>query len=140
LARKETIQLVDDIDGTDADETVEFGLDGVVYTIDLATPKAARLRAVLEEFRAKARHIRGRRRPGRSAAAGPDPAQVREWAATQPGMTVNARGRIPLDIVEAYKNRETVTVAATRKGKTAATTSRAARKSAATTKTRRRVR
>ncbi|WP_252920646.1 Lsr2 dimerization domain-containing protein, partial [Mycolicibacterium smegmatis] len=37
MAKKVTVTLVDDFDGeATADETVEFGLDGVTYEIDLS--------------------------------------------------------------------------------------------------------
>ena len=34
-------ELVDDIDGSTAEETVSFALDGVEYEIDLSTPNAS---------------------------------------------------------------------------------------------------
>ena len=41
MAKKVTVTLVDDFDGAGAaDETVEFGLDGVTYEIDLSTKNA----------------------------------------------------------------------------------------------------
>ena len=36
MAQRVQIKLIDDLDGADADETVSFGLDGVVYEIDLS--------------------------------------------------------------------------------------------------------
>jgi Lsr2 protein len=47
--------LVDDLDGSRAATTVEFGLDRESYAIDLSDENAARLRAVLGEFVAAAR-------------------------------------------------------------------------------------
>ena len=45
MAKKVTVTLVDDFDGEGAaDETVEFGLDGVSYEIDLSSKNAAKLR------------------------------------------------------------------------------------------------
>ena len=35
MAQKVQILLLDDIDGTEASETVQFGLDGANYEIDL---------------------------------------------------------------------------------------------------------
>ena len=40
MAQKVFVSLVDDIDGSEADETVEFGLDGVNYEIDLSAENA----------------------------------------------------------------------------------------------------
>jgi len=47
VAQKVTVSLIDDLDGDKADETVEFGLDGKSYEIDLSTGNAGKLR----EFR-----------------------------------------------------------------------------------------
>lgn len=48
MAKKVTVTLVDDFDGSGAaDETVEFGLDGVTYEIDLSTKNATKLRGDL---------------------------------------------------------------------------------------------
>ncbi|MBE7163473.1 MAG: Lsr2 family protein, partial [Williamsia herbipolensis] len=34
MAQKVVVTLVDDLDETEADETVEFGIDGTTYEID----------------------------------------------------------------------------------------------------------
>lgn len=63
------IVLIDDSDGSEADETVHFALDGSSYEIDLSDGNALVLRAVLEPFTTKARKVGGRtpkrRRPRR---------------------------------------------------------------------------
>lgn len=54
MAKKVTVTLVDDFDGSGAaDETVEFGLDGVTYEIDLSTKNATKLRGDLKKKREK---------------------------------------------------------------------------------------
>lgn len=51
MAKKVTVTLVDDFDGeATADETVEFGLDGVTYEIDLSAKNAAKLRNDLKQW------------------------------------------------------------------------------------------
>ncbi|EUA32588.1 protein lsr2 [Mycobacterium xenopi 3993] len=46
-----TVTLIDDFDGeAPADETVEFGLDGVTYEIDLSSKNAAKLRNDLKQW------------------------------------------------------------------------------------------
>lgn len=112
MAQKVTVQLVDDVDGTPADSTVEFALDGVSYIIDLSADNAAKLRDSLASFVASARKTGGRKRvtgkPGKPAAT-PSTADrernqaIREWARNQ-GMQVSDRGRIPAEVVEAYDN------------------------------------
>lgn len=113
MAQKVTVQLVDDVDGSVADSTVEFGLDGVNYTIDLSEQNASKLRDSLAAYVSSARRLGGRKRaPAKGKAGQPSSAPtqadrernqaIREWAREQ-GMQVSDRGRIPADIVEAYE-------------------------------------
>ena len=69
MAQIREIRLVDDLDGEVADETVEFGVDGKNYEIDLSTANAKKLRDALAEFVASARRAGGRRRGGGAPAA-----------------------------------------------------------------------
>ncbi|MDP9406688.1 MAG: Lsr2 family protein [Actinomycetota bacterium] len=116
MAQKTTVQLVDDIDGSEAEETVSFGLDGTQYEIDLSGEHANGLREALSAFIVAARRADGSgagggRRGGgqrgsgsRSSASTADrqrTAAIREWAREQ-GLEVNDRGRIPSRVVEAY--------------------------------------
>lgn len=109
MAQIREIRLVDDLDGEVADETVEFGVDGKSYEIDLSTANAKRLRDALAEFVASARRASGRRRGGGApAAAARRPSidreqnqAIREWARKR-GMKVSDRGRIPAEVLEAY--------------------------------------
>ena len=57
MAQKVQIFLFDDLDGTEAAETVSFGLDGTQYEIDLNSGHAAELRATLAPFAGKARRV-----------------------------------------------------------------------------------
>ena len=104
MAKKVTITLVDDIDGTsNADETVSFSLDGVSYEIDLSSDNAGKLRDALAIYVANAERIGGRKSTGRAASGNSrkQVGDVREWARAN-GHTVNDRGRIPADIQAAY--------------------------------------
>lgn len=111
MAQKVTVTLVDDLDGSTAEETVEFGLDGVSYTIDLSSGNAGKLRDALSDFVGSARRAGGRKRtgPGRPAGVKARPASadreqnqaIREWARKQ-GMKVSDRGRIPAEVLDAY--------------------------------------
>lgn len=63
MAKKVTVTLVDDVDGeAPADETVEFGVDGVTYEIDLSSKNAEKLRNQLSTWVEHARRVSGRRR------------------------------------------------------------------------------
>jgi len=109
VAQIREIRLVDDLDGEVADETVEFGVDGKNFEIDLSTANAKRLRDALAEFVTSARRAGGRRRGGGAPAAAVrrpsiDREQnqaIREWARKR-GMKVSDRGRIPAEVLEAY--------------------------------------
>jgi hypothetical protein len=107
MAQQTIVKLTDDIDGSDAEGTVEFGLDGVSYEIDLSKSNAAKLREALAGYVAHARRIGGRRRGGgrpAGARAGVDREQnaaIREWARKR-GMKVSDRGRIPAEVLESY--------------------------------------
>ena len=104
MAQKVNIVLVDDLDGSEATETVSFGLDGTTYEIDLNDANAASLREALSGYVGHARKVtggaarRGRRSGGGSSSNTKD---VREWAKAQ-GMEVSERGRISADVQQAY--------------------------------------
>jgi hypothetical protein len=107
MAKKVTVTLIDDFDGGGAaDETVEFGLDGVTYEIDLSTKNAAKLRGDLKKWVEAGRRVGGRRRgrsgSGRRAAIDREQsAAIREWARRN-GHNISTRGRIPADIIDAF--------------------------------------
>ena len=106
MAQKVQVLLVDDVDGSTADETVTFALDGVSYEIDLTTAHAAELRDAFASWVGHARKVGGRSgartsRPRSSSSAG-DAQAVREWAKAN-GHTVSERGRISADVKAAYE-------------------------------------
>ena len=104
MAQETTVRLVDDIDGSEAVETVRFGLDGRVYEIDLSEANAKELRASLAGFIESGRRLGGRKTVTRTGGARPDREQlhaIREWARAN-GHNVKDRGRIPAAVVEAY--------------------------------------
>jgi hypothetical protein len=112
MARQIITVLSDDLDGSEADCTVEFGLDGVNYTIDLSDKNVGKLRKALEPYiSAGSRVGRGGvvgRASGRGRGTAPggrstrDQNQaIREWAVKN-GYEVSERGRIPMSVVEAF--------------------------------------
>lgn len=107
MARQVNVTIIDDLDGkTKAEETVEFSIDGVNYEIDLSTKNAEKLRAELGKWVDSARRVTGRfkgRRPIASPGRREDLAAVREWARNN-GFKVSSRGRIPADVVSAFRN------------------------------------
>jgi hypothetical protein len=101
MAKRTLIQLTDDIDGSQAAETVTFALDGVEYEVDLSEKNAAKLRAGLTKFTANARRTGGKKarstKPTTPKRGQSDSAQIREWAKAQ-GIEVSERGRVPADL------------------------------------------
>ena len=61
MAQKTTVTLVDDLDGSEAEEQVEFTVDGRSYEIDLSTINAGRLRETLAPYVSAARRTGARR-------------------------------------------------------------------------------
>jgi hypothetical protein len=113
MAKQVITLLTDDLDGGEADRTVEFGLDGVTYTIDLSEKNAGKLRKALDPYlsvatragRTGADARGGRRGAVSTGRASRDQNQaIREWA-TKNGYEVSERGRIPSSIVEAYHSK-----------------------------------
>ncbi len=103
MAQKTIVQLTDDIDGGEASQTVRFGLDGTVYEIDLNESNAAKLREAISAYTSAGRKTSaGSRTRGTRAAAGYDPKAVRAWASSNK-VSIPARGRIPLVILERYR-------------------------------------
>lgn len=110
MAQIREIRLIDDLDGKAADETVEFGIDGKTYEIDLSEANAGKLRDALAAYVAAARRASGGRRRSPAGSAPANRRQsvdreqnqaIRDWARKR-GMKVSDRGRIPAEVLEAY--------------------------------------
>jgi Lsr2 len=99
MARTIHVHLKDDIDGSDADETVRFVLDGVTYEIDLNADHASALRGSLAPWVAAARTVtsRGRVIDLRTGSRTQESAEIRRWA-TEAGLPVSRRGRLPNEV------------------------------------------
>jgi hypothetical protein len=115
MAEVREVRLIDDLDGSEAAETIDFGLDGREFQIDLSEDNALKLRDSIAEFVAAARRApRGPRASGRGNTSGnvnkgvptrrdrAQTAAIRQWA-QQHGHVVAERGRVPKTIVEAYE-------------------------------------
>jgi Lsr2 len=107
VAQKIQTLFIDDIDGSEAEGTVRFALDGTDYEIDLNTKHAEALRKALSRYiDAARRSSAAARRPvrsgRRSAASGLNTTEVREWAKAQ-GIEVKDRGRVPAELVVKFR-------------------------------------
>lgn len=116
MATITTTTLVDDLDGSEAVDTVAFALDGVAYEIDLNDENAEKLREALAGYVAGARRVDGGRRgarakvaksakPARGSRTAPDREQtaaIREWARAN-GYEVSERGRLSANVLSAFE-------------------------------------
>jgi hypothetical protein len=106
MAQQIQTLLIDDLDGSPAEGTVRFGLDGTDFEIDLNAGHTQALRGVLAPYVSAARRGPGIRQPSRrgrtASASGPGSAEVRDWAKNQ-GIEVKDRGRIPAELVVKFK-------------------------------------
>ncbi|WP_063754697.1 histone-like nucleoid-structuring protein Lsr2 [Streptomyces sp. NRRL F-2580] len=115
MATKQITTYIDDLDGTETTNpyeirTVFFGIDGTLYEIDLTDANADTLRELLAPYKGAARRVEHHQAQAGRPAARPsaregdalDAKAVRAWAKTQ-GYTLSNRGRIPLDVQQAYR-------------------------------------
>jgi hypothetical protein len=107
VAQKVQTLFIDDLDGSAAEGTVRFGLDGTEYEIDLNAEHAQELRDTLAAYLSAGRRASGgSRQPARStrkgSGSGLNATKVREWAKEQ-GIEVKDRGRVPAELVVKFK-------------------------------------
>lgn len=98
--------LVDDLDGTEAVESVLLGWNGQWRRIELSEKNLAALSKAVDRFWEAGRPVAeragaGRRPRARADADGRDPKAIRAWAAAN-GIAVPSRGRIPADVERQY--------------------------------------
>jgi Lsr2 len=107
VAQKIQTLFIDDIDGSEAEGTVRFALDGAEYEIDLNAKHADALRKALAKYIDAARRSSGAARRSarggrRASASGVNTTEVREWAKAQ-GIEVKDRGRVPAELVVRFR-------------------------------------
>lgn len=100
--------LSDDLDGSTADTTIRFGLDGTDYEIDLNTTHADELRNTAARYIQAGRKVSSSTRRSsrgtarRSTSGGPSSSEVRDWAKSH-GYDVKDRGRMPAELVVKFQ-------------------------------------
>jgi hypothetical protein len=110
MARTVQVHLLDDIDGSPADETVKFSLEGVSYEIDLSADHSEHLRKTLAKYIVAGRRVANgaatsipsRRPRGATVNSRTQNQAIREWA-KRSGIEVNDRGRIPASVIERFE-------------------------------------
>lgn len=103
MAQRMQTLFIDDIDGSEAESTVRFGVDGIDYEIDLSAAHAEEFQKAMQKFLDAGRKVGGTRRAAKSAPSrGPSQASVREWAKSE-GIAVKNRGRVPAELVVRFQ-------------------------------------
>ena len=107
MVQRVQVLLIDDLDGSDAVETVAFGLDGRGYEIDLSARNAEELRKAVATWSDHGRSIGGRQRssPRRRPSptrVGPSNTTLRQWAKAN-GHDVSDRGQISSAVRQAHR-------------------------------------
>ena len=104
MAQRIQVQLIDDFIGDEADETVNFGIDGTTYEIDLSTANARQLREALAPYLEKGCKVRGHSgaRQRSKPSGREDSHRIRQWA-KENGYETSARGRISKTVIEAFQ-------------------------------------
>jgi hypothetical protein len=109
LAQKVITEFIDDIDGSPAERTFTFAVDGTAYEIDLSSENIAEFKSAIGGFIESARTVkapkgrRSRRGAPASAQRSRDQlATIREWARKN-GYSVSDRGRISGEVMSAFE-------------------------------------
>jgi hypothetical protein len=111
MAQQTTVRFIDDLDESDAAETVSFALDNKTYEIDLNEANAAKLRDALAPFITAGRRARATQglRASTPVRGNADKAErteylkrVRVWAREQ-GVEISDRGRVSEDVQRRYQ-------------------------------------
>lgn len=116
MAKKTQVIITDDIDGSADARTMTFGLDGSLYSIDLAEHHILEMYSVLDKFREHGTRLgKFHQSKGVKAAFPSTPARqpagvnrdrnaaIRTWCETQPDITISSRGRIPDWVVAKFE-------------------------------------
>lgn len=109
MAQKVITEFIDDIDGSPAERTFTFAVDGTNYEIDLSAENIAEFKSAIGGFIESARKVKGTSNGRRARSTGGGGGQqsreqtraVREWA-RQHGHNISERGRIPASIQQAF--------------------------------------
>lgn len=110
MAQNVTVVLIDDIDQSEAAETVRFGVDGTAYEIDLSAEHASELRSTISRYIKVARRVQSapararQQRPSRPRTQmdREQSRRIRSWAMER-GLLASPRGRIPQHVAEEYE-------------------------------------
>jgi len=113
MAKRTVTVMTDDIDGSEASQSIDFSYRGKSYSVDLNDKHAEELDEMMAPYiSAAGQNAGGGRRSSRSSSASRsrtssgssdvDAKQVRAWAKAN-GVEVSPRGRISASVIEQYR-------------------------------------
>jgi hypothetical protein len=106
VAQKTVVTLLDDLDGSEAEGTITFALNGVQYDIDLSKKNSDKLTKALAPYLASARKVSTMTSPRTNktstSRSRPNPADVRAWARSE-GIEVKDKGRVPAELIVKFQ-------------------------------------
>ncbi len=112
MAQKVIREFIDDIDGSEAERTFTFAVDGIHYEIDLSSQNIKEFHEAIAGFVESARKVKAsgpgrgvRKTSASTSGSGRSREQIqamREWGRQQ-GHSINDRGRIPASIKQAFE-------------------------------------
>jgi hypothetical protein len=102
MASRTQVEVIDDLDGSQADHHIEFGIDGKTYEIDLSDKNAQEMAKALQPWVDHARPVRLQYGRSRTSASRRRSKDIRAWAAEQ-GIAVQAHGRLPANVIAAWE-------------------------------------
>lgn len=126
-------RMLDDLDGSEAAETIPFAFDGQDYEIDLSSKNVAEFKTSMSKWVNAARRSRGARRGPKTTRSttsgtargtrsetlatklGYSTEAIRAWAQTQPDLKVAERGRVGDAVVQAYHEAQSAPAATSEK-------------------------
>lgn len=107
--REVIIKVRDDLDGSDADETITFAVRGVTYEIDLSTANVELFDKSVHQFIEVARRMQAAQKASASPKAPSNPEmkrrrqEIRDWAVNNGFPDVMRSRRLPYDVIDAYQ-------------------------------------
>ncbi len=99
--KKQTVIVLDDIDGTPGANTVPFSFKGINYEIDLSAEHEAQMAEALQSWIAAARRVARPRAKASTAAGKGVAAEARAYLRSK-GYELPERGRIPRELLEEF--------------------------------------
>ncbi|MBF1664445.1 MAG: Lsr2 family protein [Rothia mucilaginosa] len=103
LKKTQVTELIDDIDGTPADTSINFSVGGIPYVIDLSEANLREFKAVLAPYIKHGRRAAARKpRSAAGRAKRQNAAEIRAWG-IEKGYLKSARGRLGTTVIAAYE-------------------------------------